>query len=456
MSAAPIQLAVVGHTNTGKTSLLRTLIRDTRFGEVSDRPATTRDVSGVALLLDDAPAIMLFDTPGLEDPIGLMQRLDALTGSHADPVARIDAFLAGDHGGGRFEQEAKVLRQLRRSDAALYVIDTRDGLLAKHREELRLLAQCGRPLLPVLNFIASAEAQPAQWRAGLARVGLHVLADFDTVLFEQPAERLLFDKLALLLEAQAPRLRAVAASREAQREALIAAACRVIAELLLDVAGVQIRVEADAAHASPLRPLVTQAEQRCVESLLALFRFDLDAWQPPQLPLQQGRWQLDPFDPEALRVFGIRTGSAITAGAVTGVSVDVLLGGASLGAGALIGAGAGTVLSLYQSHGRQWVDRLRGYQLLALDEATLALVAARQLSLLRALLRRGHASTQGLRTDAVAGWPSPELRAAVLRGRAHPQWSALNVGPQARPQQALGALSGLMQAIRSNLSPGAA
>ena len=35
-----LRVAVVGHTNTGKTSLLRTLMRDVNFGEVSDRPAT--------------------------------------------------------------------------------------------------------------------------------------------------------------------------------------------------------------------------------------------------------------------------------------------------------------------------------------------------------------------------------------------------------------------------------
>ena len=38
----PLTLAVVGHTNVGKTSLLRTLTRDVGFGEVSHRPSTTR------------------------------------------------------------------------------------------------------------------------------------------------------------------------------------------------------------------------------------------------------------------------------------------------------------------------------------------------------------------------------------------------------------------------------
>lgn len=37
----PLKLAVVGHTNVGKTSLLRTLTRDVGFGEVSHRPSTT-------------------------------------------------------------------------------------------------------------------------------------------------------------------------------------------------------------------------------------------------------------------------------------------------------------------------------------------------------------------------------------------------------------------------------
>ncbi|HLS42613.1 MAG TPA: GTPase, partial [Paenalcaligenes sp.] len=39
-----LRLAVVGHTNTGKTSLLRTLTRDANFGEVRNSPGTTRHV----------------------------------------------------------------------------------------------------------------------------------------------------------------------------------------------------------------------------------------------------------------------------------------------------------------------------------------------------------------------------------------------------------------------------
>lgn len=442
MNDTPIGIAVVGHTNTGKTSLLRTLTRDAAFGEISDRPSTTREVSRVDLLVEGRALISLHDTPGLEDPFGLMHWLEADRGAHADPVARIEAFLDGDHDGGRYEQEAKVLRQLRRSDAALVVIDAREPVLPKHREELRLLAQCGRPLMPVLNFVADAAARPAQWREDLARMGLHVLADFDTVVFDHAAERRLFEKLMLLLEARAPQLRRFVEAREQQRAELIEAGCRAIAGLLLDAAALQWRVPVDGdarQQGAQVQQRLRRAEQGCIDQLLGLFRFELGAFTPPQLPLDQGRWELDLFDPEALRVLGIRTGSAVAAGAVAGVSVDAMLGGASLGAGALIGAGAGTAWSVYQSWGRPLLDRLRGFRTLAPEETTLALLAARQLALLRALLRRGHAATQAVSAGgSVSGWPSTAVREATLRARAHPEWSVLNAGAaEARTDAAL-------------------
>ena len=75
MSLPLLKVAVVGHTNVGKTSLLRTLLRDTEFGEVSIHPATTRHVEGAVLLVDGQPALELYDTPGLEDSIAFMRQI---------------------------------------------------------------------------------------------------------------------------------------------------------------------------------------------------------------------------------------------------------------------------------------------------------------------------------------------------------------------------------------------
>jgi len=452
-SGNSVRIAVVGHTNTGKTSLLRTLTRDPAFGEVSDRPGTTRDVRGV--VLNDArgePVLELYDTPGLEDAVGLTAFVKQHIAGQPDPAAEIETFVAGDHGGGRYEQEAKVLRQLLRSDAAIYVIDVREPMLPKHREELRLLAACGRPLMPLLNFVSSSEANTPSWRAQLARVALHVVAEFDTVVFDQRAERLVFEKLGTLIEARRGSFTKLIAAREKQRSDLITAACRAVAELLVNTAGVRVHYQARQPlepSTRHLREIVGRAEQQCVDSLLEIFRFDLATYDPPELPLEHGKWKFDPFDPETARIFGIRVASNAAKGAAAGLAIDMMTGMVSLGAGAAIGAGLGAAWDVSSNVVGPWLNRRRGSKELALEESTLAVLAARQMVLLRALLRRGHATQEPLKVGKAGGWPSIEVRKAVWRCRSHPEWSALNESADDRlPNDAVDPLmDGLQKSI---------
>ena len=66
----------MGHTNTGKTSLVRTLLRDENFGEIEDAAGTTRSVERTAIYAADKEVLSLYDTPGLEDSSALLQALD--------------------------------------------------------------------------------------------------------------------------------------------------------------------------------------------------------------------------------------------------------------------------------------------------------------------------------------------------------------------------------------------
>lgn len=264
----PLKLAVVGHTNVGKTSLLRTLTRDVGFGEVSHRPSTTRHVEGARLSVDGEPLLELYDTPGLEDAIALLDYLERLErpGERLDGPARLERFLQGSEARQRFEQEAKVLRQLLASHAGLYVIDAREPVLAKYRDELEVLANCGKPLLPVLNFVASSQHREPEWREALARLGLHALVRFDSVAPPEDGERRLYESLALLLENARPALQRLIDDQQAQRLARRHSGKRLIAELLLDCAACRRSVEAEpAAEARAIEALrqdIRQREQR--------------------------------------------------------------------------------------------------------------------------------------------------------------------------------------------------
>lgn len=432
----PLKLAVVGHTNVGKTSLLRTLTRDVGFGEVSHRPSTTRHVEGARLSVDGEALLELYDTPGLEDAIALLDYLERLDrpGERLDGPARLGRFLEGSEARQRFEQEAKVLRQLLASDAGLYVIDAREPVLAKYRDELAVLASCGKPLLPVLNFVSSAQQREPDWREALARLGLHALVRFDSVAPPEDGERRLYESLALLLETSRGRLERLIADQQAQREARKQSAARLIAELLLDCAACRRSVATDSgqvqAAIDDLRKAVRQREQRCVESLLKLYAFRREDASASDLPLMDGRWGDDLFNPETLKLLGVRVGGGIAAGAAAGAGVDLLVGGITLGAAALVGAIAGGALQTARSYGGRLMDKFKGQRELTVDDAVLRLLALRQRQLLQALEVRGHAAMESIKLTAPLDktWREGKLPEALHKARAHPQWSSLNPG----------------------------
>ncbi|MFP3926584.1 GTPase/DUF3482 domain-containing protein [Pseudomonas sp. W5-36] len=432
----PLKLAVVGHTNVGKTSLLRTLTRDVGFGEVSHRPSTTRHVEGARLSVDGEALLELYDTPGLEDAIALLDYLERLDrpGERLDGPARLGRFLEGSEARQRFEQEAKVLRQLLASDAGLYVIDAREPVLAKYRDELAVLASCGKPLLPVLNFVSSAQQREPDWREALARLGLHALVRFDSVAPPEDGERRLYKSLALLLETSRGRLERLIADQQAQREARKQSAARLISELLLDCAACRRSVATDSgqvqAAIDDLRKAVRQREQRCVESLLKLYAFRREDASASDLPLMDGRWGDDLFNPETLKLLGVRVGGGIAAGAAAGAGVDLLVGGITLGAAALVGAIAGGALQTARSYGGRLMDKFKGQRELTVDDAVLRLLALRQRQLLQALEVRGHAAMESIKLTAPLDktWREGKLPEALHKARAHPQWSSLNPG----------------------------
>jgi small GTP-binding protein len=436
----PLKLALVGHTNVGKTSLLRTLTRDVGFGEVSHRPSTTRHVEGARLSVQGEALLELYDTPGMEDAIALLAFFERLErpGERLDGPARVARFLDGSEARQRFEQEAKVLRQLLASDAGLYVIDAREPVLAKYRDELELLASCGRPLLPVLNFVSAAEHREADWREALARLGLHALVRFDSVAPPQDGEQRLYESLALLLEHARPALQRLIDDQRQQRILRQQGAQRLIAELLIDCAAAACSLATLRRQAAQqaLRDAVRQREQACVQALLALYGFRREDASTGDLPLLDGRWGDDLFNPETLKQLGVKVGGGIAAGAVAGAGVDLLAGGLTLGLAAVAGAIAGGALQTARGYGGRLLGKFKGERELSVDDPVLRLLALRQRQLLVALERRGHAAMDSIQVDAPEdrGWREGKLPAVLDKARAHPQWSSLN--PSARSGQA--------------------
>ena len=420
MTITALNLAVVGHTNTGKTSLMRTLLRDVHFGEVKDEAGTTRHVEQATIRLNHTDLVHLFDTPGLEDATGLLEWLENNTPARADGIERLETFLSSELAQNDFSQEAKVIRQVLNSNMSIYVIDAREPILTKYKDELTLLSWCARPLMPVFNFIAKQDLK--EWSDMLARRGLHVHVGFDTVAFDFEGEMRLWDNLSTMLPNRTVTDELIRIRRE-EWQNLDQQGRRTIADMLIDVAAYQSEIAEDADPTPALTQMhstVKQLERQMHEQLLHLYRFYDNDVAPTELNLQE--FQQDPFDTEVLKQYGIRTTSGAAAGALIGLGFDAATAGTSLGVGAAIGGILGGILS----NAATISDKLQGIQTIHVDPATITLLATRGLDLLDAIQHRGHAAQSNTITEHKAPFKPHQLPAPLKKARTKANWSSSN------------------------------
>lgn len=421
MQNKPLSLAVVGHTNTGKTSLLRTLLRDSAFGEVKNAPSTTRHVEQAAISDGGDTLVYLYDTPGLEDAGGVLDWLENNTPPRSDGIERLQQFLDSPAAAGDFNQEAKVLRQLMQSDMALYVVDAREPVLNKYKDELTVLSWCAKPVMPVFNFIGGQDL--GGWTTMLARRNLHVYSGFDTVAFDFEGEIRLWDNLATMLPARDV-LDKLIAMRRREWQQLDSEARREIADFLLDVAAYKQEIDEDDAPEPVLQTMqseVRQLERKMQQQLFQIYRFY-------QNDIESSGWDLkafrqDPFDSDALMQYGIRTGTGAATGALIGLGLDIATLGGSLGLGTAIGGILGGVLPNMQDIS----DKISGKQTLHIDPETVTLLAARALDLLAALQKRGHAAQAKVALHSgQTPWQPDKMPSELNKARSQWKWSSLN------------------------------
>tara|TARA_R110001583_G_scaffold30866_3_gene106181 strand:- start:2671 stop:4035 length:1365 start_codon:yes stop_codon:yes gene_type:complete len=430
-----LSVAVVGHANAGKTSLMRTLLRDSEFGEVADQAGTTRHVEGGALLIDESKRLALFDTPGLEDSIALLSILNGFfADKNVDGIERLQHFLTHLTDYPDLQQEAKVLRALLSNDLIFYVIDLREPILGKYQDELKILSYAAKPVIPVLNFTLLGEQNSEAWKDQLARLNFHAYVSFDNVHFKFSDELKIYKKMQTMLANKEAFLEDLINLRQQQWLETFNSAKKLVADLFIEVGCARFQADNKESiinkKTSQLQQTVRQAENHCIQQLLQLYQFRQSDLQNIELPIQQGIWELDLFSSDNLQEFGINLGGHIAKGAGVGVAIDVAVGGITLGAAALSGGVVGALWSVKQRYYDEIEAKVTGRRYLCVDDATLQVLWLRQLTLLMTLQQRGHASVNKIELDTMAPINTDNLPKKWSRYlsqlRSHPQWSSLN------------------------------
>ena len=421
-----IHLSIIGHTNTGKTSLMRTLTRNSDFGEVKNATATTRHVSAVNINgTDGTPLVVLYDTPGLEDATGVMDYLHEHTDIRADGVERLQQFLQAVTQGrisDDYSQEAKVIQTLLDTDIAIYVVDAREPILSKYKDELAILASSGTPVLPVFNFITSSDSHMQAWQDMLTRRALHVMNSFDTAAFDFNSEMQLWDNLhTLTREAAFNELRRLREQRWAE---LSEQGSLLIADFLVNVATFSQKIPQEHATEPTLHEMqqgVRQGFSMTCDKLLTLYQFYHATLDGTEISID-GATQ-DIFDAALLARYGIRTAGGSVAGMIIGAGVDVATLGTSMGLGTAVGGVLGGLLP----NSTTIKDKAMGVKTLSIDNATITLLATRLQSLHHTLRHRGHASLEpvAIRGDIALPWQANKLPSPLKKSRANSHYCSL-------------------------------
>ena len=173
-SVTTVSLALLSHTNVGKTTLARTLLRRD-IGAVMDRAHVTEVAESHVLMRSSAgDELVLWDTPGFGDSVRLQRRLAA----SGQPVGWFLSQVWDRFADRAFWCSQQAMRAARESaDVVLYVVNaTEEPTTAGYVEpELHILDWLGKPTLVLLNQIGTRldEAHERQlteaWSAVLRR-----------------------------------------------------------------------------------------------------------------------------------------------------------------------------------------------------------------------------------------------------------------------------------------------
>ncbi|MDP1558233.1 MAG: GTPase/DUF3482 domain-containing protein [Nitrosomonas sp.] len=431
-----LNVAVVGHTNTGKTSLIRTMLRSTEFGVIEDAAGTTRHVEQATIAAGNDPILNLHDTPGLEDSNALFMHLKKISSkdrslSATGVLARFVSNITADD---PLEQEAKVIRQVLRSDVLLYIIDVREPMLEKYRYELEILSKASKPIIPVFNFIVGHTEELAQWREQLAAFNIHTALEFDTVAFTFEAEKRLYQKIQTLVDAHYNNLQKLINYRAKIWDELCLSGAKRVTELIVSVAcyreskNTKNGTVASSLAEDKLHDFIRKAEQLCLKDLLAIYNFSEKDVAIQKIPVTNGQWQLDIFAPGILKAYGLDAGSSALKGAAAGAGIDLMVGGLSLGAASAIGAIAGAGWSTARRYGREIKAVVDGTQWLCADESTLRILYLRQKQLLEKLMHRGHAALHAVEVKVPDSERLPDKWSEITSVlRQNPAWHESSV-----------------------------
>lgn len=400
------KLAVVGHPNKGKSSIVATLVRQDAVA-ISELSGTTTRSQLFPMQVDDQTLYELIDTPGFQRPRQVLEILQANAGNAAQRGDAINLFLkahtdSSDH---LFQDEVELLTPIMQGAGIVYVVDGSMPYTPEYEAEMTILQWTGQPRMALINPIGGEEFVD-EWQRALSQF-FSVVRVFNPMTADQEKQRSVLSAFAELHEPWRASLSQAQDQLDGYLSQLDDQAAQTIVESLQSIAQHESRlpIVSDGAEGMIRQTLrleyegsVSQMESEMQRRLCQLFSHH-------QLQMQHEALEVDYpdlFDRKSWYMFGLDrrklVGLAASAGAAAGVAIDVGVGGSSLMAGAVAGGVLSGAATLYATLKPEKLKvkgmPLGGEQLVAgpmKDISLLFVVFGRAVELLAAVSSKTHA-----------------------------------------------------------------
>ena len=348
------RLAVVGHPNKGKSSLVATLAEDDSVG-ISSVPGTTLRARAYPMRVDGRLLYTLIDTPGFQRArrvlAWLTARAEATEATAADRPRLVAEFLAEPAHAAKYPDECELLRPLTEGAGILYVVDGGVPYGPEYEAEMEVLRWTGRPSLAVINPIGNRD-HVDEWEAALGQF-FRVVRVVDALHADFATRRALLQAFGEIESGwRAPidfALAALDASRDSVRRGVAREIVSLLSEALLLQTERRLGPDEDP---SPYAEALEAEYKAALSSIESRHRIivqrlyghrEVDA-RAEELELLES----DLFSEGTWLQFGLRRRDLVTMGAIggaaTGGVIDVALGGASFLAGSVVGGAIGGAL----------------------------------------------------------------------------------------------------------------
>lgn len=374
MAVATPTIAIMGHPNAGKSSVVATLTENDRI-QIDKRAGTTTTSDHYPVVIDGKTVVEFIDTPGFQNPSDILEWFAA----HPDESDLTRAFVDAHCADPVYVHDCTLLRPVAEGAGIILVVDGSKRIKEKDRTEIELLRLTGRPRMAVLNNTTNVTEYMDQWQDALNKA-FNSVREFNAHRATYAERIKLLGALKTIDQRWEGRLEETIEAFEGDWDRRIDQTVSSILELLKQALTLRVtelvsaQDRSTAAEREAVQEKLTnsfQDELRKLESKAQAevrTHFRHNVWNiPPESVLQK-----DLFSEEVGQALGLsRRQMAVVgaaAGATTGATIDLSTAGSSLGVGALLGAAAGGALGMF---GRDALARIDVKQAIGVERISM-------------------------------------------------------------------------------------